>query len=32
VDGQQRVVRIITHDGVYWESGMTSLGRIEEKE
>lgn len=22
------VSRIITHDGVYWDSGMTSLGRV----
>lgn len=31
VDGHQKVVRVIAHDGVYWESGMTSLGRVEDK-
>lgn len=27
INSKPVVVRIITHDGVYWESGMASLGR-----
>ncbi len=28
LDQTGKVVKVITHDGVYWEEGMTSLGRV----
>lgn len=29
-DGKTKVVRVITHDGVFWEEGMSSLGSIKQ--
>lgn len=30
VDGKQKVVKIITHDGLHWDTSMKTFGRIEE--